>query len=67
MATIGSRCHALRVVDRDKAWRLFYRIDNDAIVLVEVFSKKTMQTPSQVIERCKARLREYDEIAGQVR
>ncbi|WP_370655467.1 type II toxin-antitoxin system RelE/ParE family toxin [Candidatus Binatus sp.] len=64
MPSIGTRCHELRVLDGDKAWRLVYRIDSDAIVLVDVFIKKTRQTPSQVIERCKARLRQYDEIAG---
>src|SRR6266403_560805 len=64
MPAIGSRCHELRVLERDKAWRVVYRIDGDAIVLVDVFSKKTRQTPSQVNERCKRRLRQYDEIAG---
>src|SRR5258708_38665319 len=63
MPSIGSRCYELRVLDRDEAWRVIYRIDSDAIVLVDVFSKKTRQTPSQVIERCKARLRHYDNIA----
>jgi phage-related protein len=64
MPSIGRRCHELRVADRDQAWRVVYRIDGDAIVLVEVFSKKTVQTPPQVIARCKRRLLQYDEIAG---
>ena len=64
MPSIGSRCHELRVSDRDQAWRIIYRIDSDAIVLLDVFSKKTRETPVQVIERCKARLRRYDEVAG---
>jgi phage-related protein len=63
MPSIGSRCNELRVVDRDQTWRVVYRVDSDAIVLVDVFSKKTRQTPSQVIARCKVRLRHYDEIA----
>jgi phage-related protein len=41
-----------------------YRIDADAIVLVEVFSKKTRQTPQVVIDNCRRRLRAYDEAAG---
>jgi phage-related protein len=41
---------------------MMYRTDPDAIVIVEVFSKKTQQTPSAVIETCKRRLREYDRI-----
>ena len=64
MPAIGTRCHELRVVDRDDTWRIVYRIDRDAIVIVEVFSKKTRQTPWQVIDRCKSRLRRYDEVAG---
>jgi phage-related protein len=37
-----------------------YRIDSDAIVITEVFAKKTEATPRAVIERCQRRLREYD-------
>ncbi len=62
MPTIGRRCHELRVRDDNQNWRIVYRIDPDAIVIVEVFAKKTRTTPKQVIDRCKARLRAYDEI-----
>jgi phage-related protein len=41
-------------------WRIVYRSDVDAIVIVEVFSKKTGKTPKSVIEISKLRLREYD-------
>jgi phage-related protein len=34
MPSIGPRCHALRVRDADHSWRLVYRIDPDAIVIV---------------------------------
>lgn len=60
MPDIGPRCHELRVVDEDVTWRIIYRMDEDAIVLVEVFAKKTQQTPRHVIDACKARLRRYD-------
>jgi len=60
MPTIGKRCHELRIPDDRVSWRIIYRIDADAIVIVEVFSKKTGKTPTSVIETCKARLREYD-------
>ncbi|MGO9267625.1 MAG: type II toxin-antitoxin system RelE/ParE family toxin [Candidatus Binataceae bacterium] len=62
MPSIGRRCHELRIVDRDDAWRIIYRIDSDAIVVVEVFSKKSQNTPSSVIERCQGRLKRYDEL-----
>jgi phage-related protein len=37
-----------------------YRIDDDAILILEVFQKKTQQTPKQVIDSCKRRIKEYD-------
>jgi phage-related protein len=60
MPSIGPRCHELRVNDADKTWRIMYRIDVDAIVIAEVFAKKTGKTPRQIIEICKQRLRHYD-------
>ena len=62
MVAIGARCHELRVVDRDGTWRIVYRTDPDAIVIVDVFSKKTRATPGEVIDRCRSRLRRYDEL-----
>jgi len=60
MPSIGRRCHELRIPDEGVSWRVVYRIDSDAIVIAEVFSKKTGKTPKSVIERSKARLRDYD-------
>ena len=60
MASIGRRCHELRVPDEDKAWRIVYRIDHDAIVILEVFAKKDRTTPQPVIDTCKKRIKDYD-------
>ena len=60
MPSIGPRCHELRITDADKIWRIIYRIDVDAIVLAEVFKKKTDKTPISVIKVSKDRLRRYD-------
>ncbi len=60
MPSIGPRCHELRINDRNTTWRIMYRIDDDAIVILEVFQKQTNQTPRQVIDICKQRLAEYD-------
>jgi len=57
MPSIGPRCYELRVRDKNQNWRSIYRVDDDAIVLVEVFAKKTTKTPKSVIDRCKTRLR----------
>jgi phage-related protein len=63
MPMIGVRCHELRVVDSvaQVTWRVMYRIDSDCIVIVDVFAKKTQKTPDEVLWRCKARLRRYDQ------
>ena len=58
---IGGRCHELRITDAGQSWRIVYRIDADAIVIADVFSKKTRTTPRQVIDVCRRRLREYDD------
>ena len=61
MPVIGSRCHELRVPDGRLTWRIIYRLDTDAVVIVEVFAKKTPQTPREVITTCRRRLGEYDD------
>lgn len=60
MASIGARCYELRIEDVAATWRIIYRIDPDAILVLEVFSKKTATTPKGVIGTCQRRLREYD-------
>ncbi|MDJ0725633.1 MAG: type II toxin-antitoxin system RelE/ParE family toxin [Prochloraceae cyanobacterium] len=62
MPSIGKRCHELRISDCDKIWRIIYRIDSDAIIILEVFNKTTSKTPSQVINNCQKRLSQYDSI-----
>jgi len=38
-----------------------YRIDKDAIVILEVFTKKTGKTPKGIIATCRIRLKEYED------
>ena len=61
MPTIGRRCHELRIPDEDVTWRIVYRLDPDAVVIGEVFAKKTGQTPKKVIDTCERRFKRYDE------
>lgn len=61
MPVIGRRCHELRIPDIGASWRLIYRLDTDAVVIAEVFAKKTQRTPPAVIETCRTRLKEYDD------
>jgi phage-related protein len=43
-------------------WRIVYRLDHDAIVIADVFAKKTQATPAAVIRNCQRRLAAYDAI-----
>jgi phage-related protein len=61
MPGVGSRCHELRINDATGTWRVMYRIDSDAIVILEVFAKKTGKTPKTIIDTCRKRLKEYDD------
>lgn len=54
------RCHELRVGDLDADWRIVYRSDSDAVVILAVFQKKTRAMPKTVTDACIRRLREYD-------
>ena len=63
MPSVGRRCRELRIRDRNRNWRVMVRIDEDAIVVADVFEKKTRTTPGKVIAICKDRLKRYDEIA----
>lgn len=60
MPVVGLRCHELRVRDAEVDWRIVYRADFDAVVILTVFSKKSRTTPKTVIDACIRRLTEYD-------
>ncbi len=60
MPQVGARCHELRINDEGVTWRIVHRLDEDAVVILEVFEKKTRKTPKPVIAVCKNRLQRYD-------
>jgi len=60
MPSIATSCHELRIRDQAQNWRIIYRIDLDAIIILEVFSKKSQTTPKSVIDICQQRLSKYD-------
>ena len=41
LPSIGPRCAELRVRDAEHNWRIIYRLDDDAVIVVDVFPKKT--------------------------
>ena len=57
---VGPQCGALRVRDAEHNWRIMYRIDPDAVLVLDVYQKKTAKIPDKVIQRCKRRLKQYD-------
>jgi phage-related protein len=59
MPAIGERCHELRVIDKDSTWRILYHVTDDAVVILEVFSKKSRATPKRVLDSARARLKKY--------
>jgi phage-related protein len=61
MPSIAARCHELRVNDQGRTWRLMYRIDADAVLILAVFAKKTERTPDEIIRTCQNRLKDYDD------
>jgi phage-related protein len=67
MPSIEVRCHELRVNDHDVTWRVVYRIDDDAIVIADVFAKKSPRTPKSAIQLCRTRLKEYDRATGKAK
>ena len=64
MPSIGTRCYELRVRDERRDWRIVYRLDRDAIVIVEVFEKTTRTTPRRVVETAANRIKKYDADRG---
>jgi phage-related protein len=64
MPSIGKACHELRINDRHKTWRIFYQIRQTEILILHVFDKKTQQTPKPVLDVCKRRIREFEDVTG---
>lgn len=59
MPSIGDQCHELRIPDREQSWRIVYHVADDAIAILEVFSKKTRATPLRVVNVCRKRLASF--------
>ena len=62
MTDIGPGCHELRIADGSLNWRIMYYIAPGAIVILDVFAKKTATTPKSVIADCQNRLVEFQRV-----
>jgi phage-related protein len=63
MPGVGPQCHELRIPDTDRTWRIMYHLEPDAVVILDVFSKKTATTPQGVLDSCRKRLATYQRAA----
>jgi len=63
MPAIGPRCLELRVNDGGRAWRLVCRVDRDAVLVADVFEKKTRTLTDRIRQACRKRLKLYDDVA----
>ena len=62
MPDVGPACHELRIVDRSVTWRIMYHMAADAIVILDVFAKKSAATPKTIIAECRKRLAEFQRV-----
>src|SRR5271169_238336 len=60
MTSICASCHELRINDKDKTWRIIYRLDSDAILILDVFEKKSQKTSKNIIDIRQKRIVSYD-------
>ncbi|HEY5618078.1 MAG TPA: type II toxin-antitoxin system RelE/ParE family toxin [Vicinamibacterales bacterium] len=67
MPSLGVQCHELRINDGNHAWRIMYHVEPDAVVVLEVFSKKTDTTPQHTQDTCRKRLAAYLDAARKER
>jgi len=64
MPAIGAQCHELRITDKNQTWRIAYHLAQDAVVILDVFSKKTATTPAETLAVCRKRLFTYLRVAS---
>jgi len=62
MPEIGKGCYDLHIKDIEKTWRIIIHVDDDCVVILEVFAKKVKKTPENIKKLCKKRLKRYQEI-----
>ena len=62
MPSVGANCHELRIIDQSISWRILYYLTPDAVVILEVFKKKTQATPKNVLNVARERLGKYRQL-----
>ena len=62
LPNIGKNCHELRIKDEGIFWRINYKIESDAILILEVYDKKSNKIPKKIISACKERIKLYNKV-----
>ena len=62
MPEIAPGCHELRITDTNNNWRIMYHVAPEAVVVLDVFNKKTKATPHAVMDNCRRRLRAFQNL-----
>ena len=62
MPSVGANCHELRIMDQSVRWRIVYYLTPDAVVILEVFKKKTRAAPKNVLKAARERLSNYRQL-----
>ncbi len=62
LPAVGPRCGELRVRDAGHNWRIVYHIDDEVVVILDVFAKTSPQSQTQSIDRCRTRLADFKAI-----
>jgi phage-related protein len=60
MKSIGPGVQELRIEDFPVSWRIIFRVDPEAIVVVSLFEKRGRKTRKADIDLARKRFREYD-------
>lgn len=50
-------------MDRNVTWRIMYHLALDAVVILDVFTKKSATTPDAVIAACRQRLAAFQRVS----
>jgi phage-related protein len=47
LSDVGPRCGALRIRDADHSWRIMFRADPDAVLVLDVYAKRLARFPTK--------------------
>ena len=60
LPNVGVGCNELSINDDQNTWRIVYKIYIDAILILEIFIKKSNTTQKFIINACKERIKRYE-------